>query len=384
MGAGILWFMPVTPVGEVNRKGSLGSYYSVKDYYGINPEFGTLEDFKHLVNEIHKMGMYVIVDWVANHTSWDNPLMKEHPEWFMKNDEGDFILPDPGWTDVIDLNYENKDLWQYMINAMKYWLTETDIDGFRCDVAGMIPMEFWNDARPEFEKVKPVFMLAEAEGPDFHEKAFDATYSWGFSNLMNSTAKGEKKAADFIELFKEEQDNYPQSAFRMRFTSNHDINSWTGTEFERLGDAAGTFAVLTNIVSGIPLIYSGQEAGSDKRLKFFERDPIEWKDHPFKNIYSKLFNLRKVNEALYNGERGGTQVILETENKNVLPMIREKGSDKIFAVFNLSPGEASVKINDQRVDGNYTELFTGTDQKISGTVELNLKPWEYKVFVKTK
>ncbi|HSD63257.1 MAG TPA: alpha-amylase family glycosyl hydrolase, partial [Ignavibacteriaceae bacterium] len=287
IGVGIIWFMPINPIGEKNRKGSLGSYYSVKNYKEVNPEFGTLEDFKETVKQIHSMGMYVIIDWVANHTAWDNVWTKEHPDFYTRDSLGNFAPPVKDWTDVIDLNYDNKELWKNMIDAMKYWVQECDIDGFRCDVAGMVPMEFWKSARIELEKIKKVFLLAEAEGPQYHE-AFDMTYSWELLHLMNDVAKGKKSVQAVRDYFTKEKDQYPPDAYRMRFTTNHDENTWNGTEFERMGAAAETFDVFTCVISGMPLVYSGQEAGLNKRLKFFEKDTIQWEKNNYRILYSDL------------------------------------------------------------------------------------------------
>ncbi|MEJ2506641.1 MAG: alpha-amylase family glycosyl hydrolase, partial [Ignavibacteriaceae bacterium] len=260
LGVGILWFMPINPIGIKNRKGTLGSYYSVKDYKAVNPEFGTIAEFKLLVKHIHRMGMYVIIDWVANHTAWDNHWITEHPDFYTTDSTGNIISPNPDWTDVADLNYNNPALRDSMIEALKFWVQECDIDGYRCDVAGMIPIDFWVDARTELEKIKPVFMLAEWETPEM-SKAFDMTYDWKTYDTMNEVVKGTKNATDLYNCIKNNEENYPPNAFRMEFTTNHDKNSWDGTVFERLGDAAEEFAVYTFMIPGMPLIYTGQEAG---------------------------------------------------------------------------------------------------------------------------
>ncbi|MGE5811209.1 MAG: alpha-amylase family glycosyl hydrolase [Ignavibacteria bacterium] len=381
LGAGILWFMPINPIGEKNRKGTLGSYYSVKDYMAVNPDFGTMEDFKSLVEKIHELGMYVIIDWVANHTSWDNNLTIVHPDWFTKDSLGNFVLPVPDWSDVIDLNYDNADLRNYMTDALKFWVEKCNIDGYRCDVAGMMPVDFWNEARAELYKIKPVFMLAEWESPEMHEKAFDMTYSWDLYNIFNSIAKGEKSSKDIPVYLEKEKEEYPDNSFRMRFTSNHDENSWKGTVFERLGPAAETFAVLTCIIPGMPLIYNGQEAGLSKRLKFFEKDPIEWKEHKFRNIYSRLFHLKMMNGALLNGERGGEMIFIPADPENkAISFIREKGDDKIIGIFNLTAGQVSFKLKEKMLAGSYKNLFTDEEVNLDQKENITLKPWEYKVY----
>ncbi|OQX99076.1 MAG: alpha-amylase, partial [Bacteroidetes bacterium 4572_117] len=239
MDVDILWFMPVQPVGKKNRKGSMGSAYSVQDYIKVNPDFGTMEEFKSLVAKIHEMDMYVLIDWVANHTAWDHPWTQSHPEFYTKDSTGNFMPPkDTDWSDVIDLNYDNNEMRKEMIEALKFWITEADIDGYRCDVAGMVPTDFWDEARKELDSIKPVFMLAEWESTDMHFKAFDMSYSWDFHHLMNDVAKGEKSVKDIDDYFEKDELSYPANAIRMYFTSNHDENSWNGTVIERMGDAS--------------------------------------------------------------------------------------------------------------------------------------------------
>jgi glycosidase len=382
MGVGILWFMPIHPIGEEKRKGSLGSYYSVRDYYGVNPEFGTLEDFKALVNKIHDMGMYVIIDWVANHTAWDNPLTVDHPDWYMKDSRGNFFPPVPDWSDVIDLNYNSQELREYMIEAMRFWVMEVDIDGFRCDVAGMVPLDFWDTVRLNLEEIKPVFMLAEAEYPNLHEKAFDMTYGWRMYHLMNAIAQGTKTAVDIDAHFYQEAHLYPRSAYRMYFTSNHDENSWNGTVFERLGEGAETFAVLAATLDGMPLVYSGQEAGLEKRLEFFEKDRIEWRDHPFAQLYATLLKLKRDNRALWNGEWGGSLVrVHTTADDAVYAFVREKDGDKVLVLLNLSNDERVVRLEGEAFIGNYTDAFSGQAVPLAKRERMLLKPWQYRVLV---
>jgi cyclomaltodextrinase len=383
LGAGILWFMPVHPIGEVKRKGSLGSYYSVRDYYGVNPEFGTLEEFKTLVDKIHQMGMYVIIDWVANHSAWDNPLTVEHPDWYMRDSRGNFFPPVPDWSDVIGLNYSNPELREYMVEAMKFWASEVGIDGFRCDVAGMVPLDFWDTVRSELEEIKPVFMLAEAEGPSYHRKAFDMTYGWEFYHLMNAIAQGRKTADDIGRHLELEERRFSHDAYRMYFTSNHDENSWNGTVFERLGKAAEIFAVLTATMPGMPLVYSGQEAGLDRRLEFFEKDFIEWKDHQFAGLYTVLINLKAENQALWNGDWGGPLVRVHTSvDEAVFSFIREKDEDGVFVVLNLSDREQLVAFQGEAFIGNYLDLFAERRVAFSEGAQLVLEPWEYGVYVR--
>lgn len=383
LGVGILWLMPIHPIGEKNRKGNLGSYYSVKDYKAVNPEHGTSEDFKSLVDKIHDMDMYVIIDWVANHSAWDNVWVNEHPEFYTKDSLGNFVPPVADWADVIDLNYNNKELWPVMIDAMKFWVKEYDIDGYRCDVAGMVPVEFWLEVREELEKIKPVFMLAEAWEPELHQ-AFDMTYSWDTHHLMNEVAKGKKNINDLTALFEKEKRMYPNSAFRMQFTSNHDENTWNGTVQERLANSAETFAAFTFLIPGMPLIYSGQEAGLNKRLDFFEKDPIEWKEDKFSEIYKKFCNLKKENDALLSGEKGGELSILSVSkgDNNVFAFVRERNEEKIFSVINLSGKKVNFEIASDLIEGTYDEFNSNEKAEFDSSASFILKAWEYKIFYK--
>ncbi|MCX7874862.1 MAG: alpha-amylase family glycosyl hydrolase [Melioribacteraceae bacterium] len=378
MNIGILWFMPIHPIGEKNRKGTLGSYYSIKNYKEVNPEFGSIDDFKKVVKEAHKNGMYVIIDWVANHTSWDNIWTKTNPEFYKKDKKGNFISP-YDWTDVIALDYKNKNLWRAMLDAMLFWIEECDIDGFRCDVAAMVPLDFWKWAIPILNQKKKIFMLAEAHEPELHQ-VFDMTYNWQLKDLFVATYKKEKTAKDFYEFIKREKKEYPKDAYRMNFTSNHDENSWHGTDKERFGKAHEMFAVISSLIPGMPLVYSGQEACLDKRLKFFEKDPIEWKDCEMKKIYSTLFKLKKDNQALWNGNFGGKFYPLSVKDKNVFAFVRQKDQNQVVALFNISDNESKIEIKSKRLNGNYNELFSNKKISIDEELVVDLKSWGYKVF----
>ncbi|MEA3445529.1 MAG: alpha-amylase family glycosyl hydrolase [Bacteroidota bacterium] len=380
LGADILWLMPVFPVGEKNRKGTLGSYYSVKDYKKINPEFGTREDFKALIDKIHSMGMYVILDWVANHTAWDNSLISEHPDWYTHDTTGTIISPVEDWSDVADLNYENRDLRNYMSDALVYWVEELNVDGYRCDVAGMVPVDFWDKARTKLDEIKPVFMLAEWEDPILLEKAFNMDYAWDFHHIMNEIAKGEKNVDAIDNYFIKPKKDYPPYSIRMNFVSNHDENSWNGTVWERMGDAAEAMVVLSATVPGMPLIYSGQEAGINKRLSFFEKDEIEWKEQEMGSIYKTLFDLKKKNKALWNGEFGGELKRIGTTNDSgIFAFLREKEEHKVFVVLNLTDETQKFTFNEKCYCDKYTDVFTGKSFEIIDEIGMSLEPWEYSV-----
>ncbi len=382
MGVDILWLMPINPIGKLNRKGSLGSYYSVSDYLAVNPEYGTEADLKALVKKAHSLKMHVIIDWVANHTAWDNVWLKTHPDYFTKDAKGNFVPPVADWTDVIDLNYDNKGLWNSMIDAMSYWVKSCDIDGFRCDVASMVPIEFWEEAYAKLSKIKKVFMLAEANESYMH-KAFDMTYNWPLKDLMNDIAAGKKKAADLKEFFDKEKKEYEPNDYRMNFTTNHDENSWNGTEYERLDGGAKTFAVFCEVIPGMPLIYTGQEAGMNKRLRFFDKDTVNWKPDEMRGIYTMLDRLKKTNKALWNGTYGGEIHSIDCGNENVYSFTRVKDGNKVFAVFNFSKSPQKVKINSAAIAGTYKDVFNkGAKRVIKNDYEAELKPWEYKVFSK--
>lgn len=381
LGVNILWLMPINPIGEVNRKGKLGSYYSVKNYTEINPEFGNKNDFKNLVDEVHKLGMYLIVDWVANHTAWDNPWVKDHPEFYTKDSLDNFVPPVADWADVIDLNYDNKQLWNEMNDALKYWVKDFDIDGYRCDVACMVPTEFWNQVRVKLDNIKPVFMLAECETPELHENAFEMTYAWEIHRMMNNIYKGKKSANDLKKLIIEDQAKFQDYAFRMQFTSNHDENTWNGTEFERLGDAAEMFAVFTYVIPGMPLIYNGQEIGFNKRLEFFEKDLIDWKESKFSNLYTKLNELKKTNSALLNGNlEAKIEFISIPDNETVLVINRTNGKDKVVALFNMSNKDVVLDLNHKELSGSYNIFKNNSSIKINDQLSINLEAWSYKLY----
>jgi cyclomaltodextrinase / maltogenic alpha-amylase / neopullulanase len=387
LGAGILWFMPIHPIGVKNRIGSLGSYYSVKNYYGVNPEFGTLDDFKALVDSIHSKGMFVIIDWVANHTSWDNDLTLTHPEYYQKSSSGAFIAP-PGtnWTDVIQLNYYNPDLRTYMIDAMKYWITETHIDGFRFDAASMVPVGFWTTAAAELRKVKPdVFLIAEDQDAKYYPAGLNATYAWSYygfgSGILIRLAKGTNNANSFHAYVANENSQYPGNSHRLYFTSNHDENSWYGTDTELFGSATESFIALSLVFRSIPLIYSGQEAGLNHRLQFFDKDEIVWQASPRANVYSTLLHLKTRNSALWNGTFGGDpRRVSTTSDVNVYAFEREHGADKVCGVFNLSSVAQTFMFTDSAYAGTYRDVFTDSTIALSLNSQMTLPAWGYHVF----
>ena len=385
LGIDILWLMPIHPIGEKNRKGSLGSYYAVKDYYGVNPEFGTIADFKALVQQIHEMGMYVILDWVANHSAWDNALTEEHPEWYTKTIDNNF-RPTPwyDWDDIIDFDYSQPGLRKYMTGAIKFWVGETDIDGYRCDVAGFVPIDFWENVRRELESIKPVFMLAEWESRDLHKHAFDMTYAWSLWFALEDLYQQKRGMGGLMEYLAHDVSTFPKNAYRMTFTENHDKNSWEGNQYANYGEGLHAAMVLCCTINGMPLVYSGQEAGLDRSLNFFEKDEIEWKEHENADIYKKLFQLKKRNRALWNGKWGGEMIRIKNNHPDqVLSFYRESEEDKLISVINLSKRVANVSLDSAPFAGSYSDVFSGTEMAISNNASIRLEPWGYKVLSNT-
>ena len=383
LGVRIVWLMPVHPIGEKNRKGPLGSPYSVLDYYGVNPEFGSLDDLKAFIVAAHELGLYVIIDWVANHTAWDNPLVAQQPDWFSRNRAGEPYPPAwTDWSDVVQLDWNRPALWHYMADVMAWWVREVGVDGFRCDVAGFVPVAFWDALRAELERIKPVFMLAEWKTPGLHARAFDATYSWEWYETVHRIAQGEADVSALHVYHYEEEGSWPLDAMRMLFVSNHDKNSWEGTQFEAFGDALESAIVLSVVSRGIPLIYNGQEAGNPKRLAFFDRDPIDWRTHPVENLYRRLFALKKGNSALWNGAWGAPmEPVFNDAEDRVFSFLRDNGKDRVFGAFNLSDEAVSVQFKGGDLAGRYRDFATGGTVTLEADPGVKLAPWSYRVLV---
>jgi glycosidase len=384
LGVDIVWLMPVNPIGERNRKGSLGSPYAVRDYFAVNPEFGDLDDLKHFVATAHDLGLRVILDWVANHTAWDNVLVEEHPEWYSRDWKGDFF-PTPwwDWDDVIDLDYRHPELRRYMTEAMAYWVREADVDGYRCDVAGYVPTDFWETARRELEAIKPVFMLAEWETRDLHRRAFDLTYAWSWNEAMHHIAHGKADLEPLRVYYAWNEKAWPHDSMRMTFVSNHDKNAWEGTEYEQFGDALHAAIVLSVVGDGLPLIYNGQEAGSDKRLEFFSKDQIEWREDEQGELYRRLFALKKQHRALWNGRWGARMVrVPNADESTVLSFVRAHDDDHVFAVLNLCPREQTVTFGRGPHLGTSTDAFTGERVSFDESSALTLPAWGWRVFTR--
>lgn len=394
MGVTVLWLLPIHPVGVKHRKGRLGSPYAVKDYYGINPEFGTMRDFKKLLAAVHKNGMKLIIDLVANHTSWDSKLIKDHPEWFTRDEEGKIVAPNEDWTDVADLDYSHPELRRYMIDMMKWWVKDVGIDGFRCDVAELVPTDFWNEARKELDAIKPIMMLSEGSIPEHHAQAFDLTYSWNVYDALNVLLKGERPVALLDQILKTEQMQFPTGSLRMRFTTNHDKNAWDAPAVVKFGlDGLKLATVLINTLPGVPMIYTGEEVANDRKLDLFDKVDVDWsRPRELGEIFQKLFVLRRDNKALSSGK----MVRLESTFPNdVYAFARIAEDDAVLVVLNFGSEARFVRVTvpiesifgprkrivaNSVFDGQQVELSTDRGQHIIAAME----PRAYKVFVVQK
>jgi glycosidase len=384
MGIDILWLMPIHPISETKRKGSLGSYYAVSDFRAINPNYGTHKDFKVLVDSIHSLGMHVIIDWVPHHTGWDHPWIAEHPEYYSQDSLGNIIDPineetgeSWGWDDVAELKIDNDEMRLAIIDDMKFWLTDYNIDGFRVDHAHGMPDEYWNQVLVSLGDLdQDIFMLAEAEKESLrNDSNFVTSYAWHFCHTLNSIAEGKTSVNKLDSILIEDREKF-NFGYQTYFTSNHDINSWEGTEFERFGEGHKTFAVLTSTIDGMPLLYTGQEEPIRRRLEFFEKDPIEWKDYAYADFYKTLLNLKKDNRALWNGDHGG-QAVRINESDKVYAFKREKNGDKVVVIVNLSEEPQKTVLTEDT--GKLTEVFSKRDISYSKEQVIDLTAWQYIV-----
>lgn len=381
MGVHTLWFMPITPIAQKNKKGSLGSYYAASDYTSINPEFGTMDDWKALVKQAHEMGFKVIIDWVANHTGWDHVWTKTNPEYYEKDPETKDFKKASGMDDIIELDFKNPALRRAMIDAMKFWVTETGIDGFRCDLAFWVELDFWVEAKKELEQIRPLFWLGELDpldNPDYMQ-VFDAAYTWKFMHKAREFYQ-EKKTVSYLDSVLNEYQQLP--GMQAWFTTNHDENSWNGTEYEKYGEAALPLAVFSCTWPGLPLIYSGQELPNQKRLEFFEKDVIQWNgQYQLHEFYKRLLNLHASHPALNGDDKVAPVQRLHTNADNeVLAYLRTKDDRKVLVLLNLSANEVNCQLPAGAVTGTFTNVFSGETINITEGQSLNLKPWQYLVF----
>ena len=365
MGVEILWMMPIHPIGIKKRKGTLGSYYSIQNHKGINPEFGTENDFRELVLKIHSLEMKIIVDWVANHTSWDNVWIQTNPEFFVKDGDGNFIAP-YDWDDVIQIDHTNEAEQAAMIDAMQYWVTAFNIDGFRADLAHLTPLPFWLKARLQLSAFKKdLIWLAETEEINYHE-AFDISYTWRWMHTTQQFVTGEKTLADCIKILSDYKRDFDQKNLRLFFTSNHDENSWNGSEYEKYGIFAKPWAVFSMLYASVPLIYSGQEIPNRKRLEFFEKDHLEWNGEiSLHQFYKSLLSLRKRNKVFRDLK--ATDIIIDEDliQKKIFYMLLQKESSTVVCIINFNKNAVAENITLNAPAGNYKELLADEEVLIN-------------------
>lgn len=403
LGVKVIWLMPVYPISMKNRKATgggfaadiedeaerakmLGSYYAISDYTAVNPEFGTKEDFQNLVDTAHENGMYVILDWVANHTGWDHKWIEENPDYYTQNDTGEIIDPiNPstgeswGWTDTADLNYNNKELWDAMRAEMRYWVEEHQVDGFRADVAGEVPTEFWEEALTEIEEIRPLFMLAESEDKDLFHNAFDMGYNWEGHHLMNQIAQGKATVAEWDSYMKKIDSTYEEDDVLMNFVTNHDENSWNGTVKERMGDASETFLAMTYTIPGMPLIYSGQEYDMNKRLRFFEKDTIPKTTGEVWPVMQKLGDLKQNNQALHGGKNAADYIRLKTsDDSKILAFERTKEGDRVIYIANMTDQQVGFTLE---LEGSFIDYMNTEAAEIQPDTNMQFGPWEYRILI---
>jgi Glycosidases len=382
LGVDVLWLMPIHPIGELNRKGPLGSYYAIKDYYATNPEFGAAADFKQFVDAAHAQGFRIILDWVGNHTAWDHPLTREHPDYYVRDRTGRFQPPTGfDWTDVIQLDLSNPDVLNYEYAAMAYWIENYNIDGFRCDFATGVPTPFWNQLAARLRALRPdLFLLSESELPQHQLRAFNASYAFDMMHTINAVAQARAGVSHIDDTLARTRVRFPAGAALLYYTSNHDENSWQGTEFERLGDGARAFAVLTFLLNGIPLIYNGQEIGLNRRLEFFQRDPIEWTPNPaLTAFYRTLIQLRRSHPALRTGAT--MRRIPSTQNDALYAVLRESGTQRVVGFLNLTARDLTADLHDPALAGTWRDAFSGEPLEQTASPSLTLRPWAYRVLV---
>ena len=388
VGVDAIWLMPIYPIGEQGRKGSLGSYYSIRDYKGINPEFGTAEEFRKFVDAAHALGMKVLLDWVANHTARDARWISEKPaDWYERDERGEAKVP-WDWTDTAKLNYANHDVWLGQIDAMRYWVEEFKVDGFRCDMAMLLPIEFWQEASAELHRINPeIFMLAEAEEDNLFNEAFNMSYQWNIHHIMVDIAKGARRVWDLRNAIHSERARYPREAMRMSFTSNHDENSWSGSEQQRFGAALEVMTAMTFLMpSTMPLIYTGQEVGYNHSFEFFERDAIPeaaYIENRTTELYRRLTALKHRERSLDAGEWGGEVIEIENNAKDcMMTFVREVEGSRVVAIMNLSPYTIHADFRTGIYAGDYVDAMSGEHVYLDEHVERDIAPWCYQILTK--
>ena len=397
LGVDVLWFMPLHPIGEENRKGTLGSYYSVKDYKAFNPEFGTELEFQLFVKKAHELGFKVIIDWVANHTAWDHAWIKQHPDWYERDAAGKIQTPFD-WTDVAKLNYASKPMRAAMTDAMKHWVSKYDIDGFRCDVAFLVPVDFWNENRKALEKIKPMYMLAEMEANNdinktpaaYYASAFNASYAWTFMGASADLVAGKKSMNEFKSIMQKNYAELPASMHKMFFLTNHDENTWNATIQERYGENWKAIAALVyTLPQSLPLMYTGEEAGLERRLKFFEKDPVkvtEWSDTSRYAFYRNLIQLHHTHPALKNNQAGSKfeeYNLIEENTGKVYAYKRSFGASEVIVIINLAEEFSQINIEGLKLDvNNYQSITSSQIAEFRLNDQIAMPPYSFLILHK--
>ena len=383
LGVNVLWLMPINPPGEKLRKGTLGSPYAVRDYYAINPDYGTEADLKRLISEAHRRGLKVIIDIVANHTAWDSVLM-QHPEFYKHDASGKIIPPNKDWTDVAGLNYANPELRQYMITMLKHWIDPAtfDLDGFRCDVASEVPTDFWEQARAELIKVKPdIILLAEASKPDLLVNAFNLDYSWPLHSTLNDVLLRGAPASELQRSWEESRRSFPQGCLHLRFSDNHD-EARAIARFGCNGALAASAFMFT--LDGVPLLYNGMEAGDATESgdpALFEKMPIFWhsKDRPpFRAIYKDLIRLRRQYPAFCNDR---LTWLHNSNPTDLVSFLRQNTNDSFVVVVNFSNRPLSAKVDVEQAEQFKPLRISGLpDPPANDFPQLHLKGFEWRIY----
>ena len=383
MGVDVVWMMPIYPIGVAERKGSLGSYYSISDYCDVNPEFGSMAEFDAFVAEAHRLGMKVLLDWVANHTARDAKWLKNKPmSWYERDEKGVAKVP-WDWSDTAKLNYAEKEVWQGQIDAMKFWVEKHGVDGFRCDMAMLVPLEFWQEARKELQCVKSdIFMLAEAEGVEFYDNAFDACYGWELHHSMVDVAQGKSRVGVLRDKIYSILNNNPQTSMHMSFTSNHDENSWSGSEQSRFGEALEAMSALTFVLpKSFPLIYTGQEIGCDHSFAFFDKDAMpEFEPNEATETYRRLCELKHEFSALNSADKGGSFIEINTNASDcLLTFVRENEQGRVVYIANLSPYKIFADFHTGIYAGEYENVLSGEKETLYEHTWGDMEPWSFRL-----
>lgn len=385
MGVGIIWLMPIYPIGKIRRQGRKGNPYAISDHRTVDPALGNIAEFRSLVKKIHEHGMYVILDLISYHTARDHILMTESPDFYARDESGNLITPVEGWPDVVQLDWDKPGVRRYIFESMRFWVEQIGVDGFRCDLAGLVPIDFWQEARQKLSASKPILMLADWEAPELHNGAFDITYARNLYNLMNGIAAGHADAFSLEAYFAEEARSYPSNAFRLYYTETHEENSWEAPAPKRLGKALEPLTVLTLTANGIPLIFNGQETRLRRQLSLYESDRIPWRNDDIADLYARLLKLRRTNPALWNGNRGGAMVRIPSTNNNaIFAFMRTRDRQRVVVVMNLSSDQQSIYLGGEEHFGYYLDNANDSPVVLDDHTILELPPWGYQVLVLSK